>query len=300
MPCFYPIYGYRSRTVGESGKRGFVFNPKEGFTDLPMEIPCGQCVGCRLERSRQWAVRMMHEAKMHSENCFLTLTYDDEHLPKFGSLLLPDWQNFMKKLRREIEPRKVRFFHCGEYGETTNRPHYHACLFGYDFTDKYEWMHRGENLCWRSESLDKWWGKGSTELGEMNFDTAAYCARYIMKKVTGRDADWAYDVVDQGTGEIGRALPEYTTMSRRPGIGNSWFEKYGGEVYRRDEVIVKGRAAKPPKYYDTLHEIVNPDAHERVLRARMDGRSRKDETPERLQVREVCTKARLNQSQRGI
>ena len=137
MPCYRPIKGYRSRRLNaETGKRPVVFNPRDGFYDQPVDLPCGQCIGCRLERSRQWAIRCVHEASLHERNCFITLTYRDECLPTNGSLDLDAFQKFMKRLRRRFGE-GVRFFHCGEYGENFGRPHYHAILFNLDFSDKY-------------------------------------------------------------------------------------------------------------------------------------------------------------------
>lgn len=299
MACFRPLKGWRSRKLGKTGKRGIAFNVKEGYVDLPMQVPCGQCIGCRLERSRQWAVRCMHEASLYTDNAFITLTYDDEHLPKWGSLKLEDFQKFMKRLRRHIDGNpnfdRVRFYHCGEYGENTKRPHYHALLFGFDFPDKHGWMYRNDNPVWKSELLGELWPMGLHEIGVLNFDSAAYCARYIMKKVTGFEADRHYEVVDPDTGELGSRRPEYTTMSRRPGIGKDWFKKWGKEVYPQDEVIVRGRKMKPPKFYDAIYEIENPDGYEIIKRRRLFNRSLADETPERLAVREVVAESKMTE-----
>ena len=141
MPCYHPIKGFRSREVNPgTGRRPLVFNKKDGFEDLPVEIRCGQCVGCRLDRSREWAIRCVHEAALYDDNCFVTLTYNDENLPDPPSLVVRDCQLFMKKLRRRYEPKKIRFFLCGEYGEMNRRPHYHAILFNHDFEDKVLWQ----------------------------------------------------------------------------------------------------------------------------------------------------------------
>ena len=137
MPCYSPLTAYKGKST-DSGKMCLSFKRSEGLfgSFSAINLPCGQCIGCRLERSRQWAVRCMHEASLHDENSFLTLTYSDENLPPGGSLHLPDFQNFMKRLRKSIAPKRVRFYHCGEYGDILSRPHYHALLFGYDFDDR--------------------------------------------------------------------------------------------------------------------------------------------------------------------
>ena len=270
-----------------------MFSVSEGFKDLPVTLPCGQCWGCRLERSRQWAVRCVHEASLHEDNAFITLTYDDEHLPEAGSLDKTAFPKFMKRLRRRLGDDKVRYFHCGEYGEKTRRPHYHACLFGYDFDDKYSWAVRNGFPVWRSPFLEELWGQGNSEIGSVTFESAAYVARYILQKKNGpRQVE--YDVVDPFTGEVKSREPEYTTMSRRPGIAKAWFDKFGAEVYPADEVIVRGHAAKPPRYYDNQYEIADPDGRELLAAMRTKKRKRKDETPARLAVREACTKARIN------
>ena len=138
MVCYHPITAYQLRQCKSNGKKAIVFGapPTQPFDVV--NLPCGQCIGCRLERSRQWAVRCMYEASLHTCNSFLTLTYDDDHIrwsPVTGeqTLYKRDLQLFMKRLRKHLEPLKVRFFACGEYGDNTYRPHYHVILFGYDF-----------------------------------------------------------------------------------------------------------------------------------------------------------------------
>ncbi len=237
-----------------------VFNHRDSPEGESFELPCGQCVGCRLERSRQWAMRCVHEASLHEENCFLTLTYDDEHLPvrikSLGpkarvqnSLILSDYQDFMKRLRKKYGS-GIRFFHCGEYGDALGRPHYHAVIFNHDFPDKV--LHRvtpqGHRL-YTSESLEKLWPNGFALIGDVTFESAAYVARYVMKKVTGEPAAAHYQ---------GRK-PEYTTMSRRPGIGRGWYDKYKAEVYPFDEIIVNSKPVRPPRFYDNLLDKEDPD-----------------------------------------
>ncbi len=277
MPCFTPLRGFRD----PSG--GFVFARHKSI-GLVMSVPCGRCIGCRLERSRQWAVRCMHEASLHEDNCFVTLTYANEHLPVNGSLEVSHFQKFMKRLRRRYDSTRIRFFHCGEYGEGLGRPHYHALLFGFDFPDKAPWTDRNDSPVWRSSSLESLWPMGISEIGSVSFESAAYVARYITKKITGEAAKAHYR---------GKA-PEYATMSRRPGIGRGWITKFQEDVYPSDEVIVRGRATKPPRYYDSYFESVNPDAAEAVRLQRRRDRSREDETPDRLRVREVCAEARVS------
>ena len=228
---------------------------------------------------------MMHEAQMHERNCFLTLTYDQEHLPKGGSLDLRHWQLFAKALRNAVGP--FRFFQCGEYGERSGRPHYHAALFGLDFHDARSFVRttpNGDRL-YRSDLVDAKWGRGICRIGELTFDSAAYVARYITKKMTGPNAD-PFHYVDYETGVVRE--PERATMSLKPGIGEPWFSKFADDVYPSDEVIVNGKRCAPPKYYDVLRERTHPEQMQEIKNARAvkSLAHAKDLTPERLRVRE--------------
>lgn len=249
-----------------------------------MEVPCGQCIGCRLERSRQWAIRCVHEASLHDANCFITLTYNNANLPSDGSLDLDHFQRFMKRLRKKHG--EVRFFHCGEYGSSLGRPHYHACLFGFDFADKKLWKvtESGSRL-YRSESLEQLWPYGYSSIGDVTFESAAYVARYIMKKVTGKKAEEHYNGLK----------PEYTTMSRRPGIASGWFEKFSSDVYPRDEIIIRGKKMKPPRFYDSQFEVLDPDAMSdiKVRRKKQAKKRSADNTYDRLEVRRKVKESQI-------
>ena len=177
------------------GSVKFVSRNKAGVEGT-LELPCGQCIGCRLERSRQWAMRCLHEASLYDRNAFITLTYDDSHLPPGGSLSYPDFQRFMKRLRRRIGS-KVRFYAGGEYGEQgTIRPHFHACLFGYDFPDKvfFKRSASGDKL-YTSKLLESLWPYGISSVGDVTFQSAAYIARYCVAKRTGDAAKSWYACV---------------------------------------------------------------------------------------------------------
>lgn len=244
MSCYHPLPAVQSR-VNAEGKtllRFGAFTPRNSNSRV-LSIPCGQCVGCRLERSRQWAVRCMHEASLYEDNSFLTLTYDKEHLPLDGSLVLSHMQDFFKRLRRRYEGKKIRYYHCGEYGESLGRPHYHALLFNHGFKDKRLFSNRyGNNRIYTSDELSSLWTQGFSVIGDVTFESAAYVARYVMKKVTGKKADSHY---------AGRR-PEYTTMSRRPGIGKGWYDKFKGDVFPLDRLVVNGKETRPPRYYQDL------------------------------------------------
>lgn len=246
MPCYSPLRAWKGGLT-ESGKKKLVFKKQEAHGVAEIELPCGNCIGCRLDRARQWAARCWHESQMHKENSFVTLTFNDENVQKNGSLEKESFVNFMKRLRKNsLQP--VRFFHCGEYGTKLSRPHHHALLFGRDFPDKQLWKQSNGQNWYRSEELEKLWPFGFSTVGDVTQESANYVARYILKKVNGEQAEKHYD----------GKMPEYITMSRRPGIGKSWLEKYQSDVFPHDHVVVGGREAKPPRYYDKQLEIRNP------------------------------------------
>lgn len=209
-------------------------------------LPCGQCYQCRLERSREWAARCILEAQMHKENCFVTLTYDDAHLPSDYGLQKSDLTNFFKRLRYNTGV-KLRYFACGEYGDLYSRPHYHICIFGFRPKDLVLIaQNRGVNLYSSDDILKAWQGRGFVSVGDVTFESAAYVARYVMKKVTGERASEHYQ---------GRQ-PEYVVMSRRPGIAASWFEKYSEDVYPNDFLVIRDNIkCKPPRYFDSLYDV---------------------------------------------
>ena len=169
MACFHPITAYQPITGGQA-----IFHEKENHRAIT--IPCRQCVGCRLEHSRQWAMRITHEASQHSDNVFITLTYDSDNLPPDCSLRKSDFQKFIRSLRKRTK-KKIRYYHCGEYGDRNNRPHYHAILFGHNFDD---WVYlfdspSGEPI-YTSPSLERIWKKGFVTVGTVNFQCAGYVA----------------------------------------------------------------------------------------------------------------------------
>jgi hypothetical protein len=193
MPCVKPIQAYQHI---DGGALVFGAEPKN---HRAIEISCGQCIGCRLTRSRHWATRIVHEAQCHDENVFITLTYNPENLPPDCGLRKKDFQDFMKRLRKAFPNNKIRYYHCGEYGDNTNRPHYHAILHGINFSD---WCYlfdspSGQPI-YTSTTLEKIWSKGFVTIGEVTFESAAYVARYVVKKITGK----GQDKIDERSGLI--------------------------------------------------------------------------------------------------
>ncbi len=298
MPCYHPLSAFQCA----DGSIVF-YESKRHDTVKSLSLPCGQCVGCRLERSRQWAIRCMHEAQMHTQNCFITLTYDDAHLPSDRSLHYRDFQLFIKRLRKRYPGRRIRYYMAGEYGENFGRPHWHACIFGLDFDDKKLWKRTSANsLLYRSENLELLWPFGYSSIGEVTFESAAYVARYIMKKVTGKNAAEHYQEIDPDTGEITNRTPEFTKMSLKPGIGYEWYKQYTSDVYPHDYVVVRGKKVKPPKYYDKKYKIDNPYEFDELLyiREKSAKLNYADNTPERLLVKEQVTKAKLQKLKRNL
>ncbi len=228
----------------------------------------------------------MHEAQMNDANAFITLTYEDDQLPPGSSLQVSDWQKFAKRVRKQVGP--FRFLHCGEYGDQNGRPHYHACIFGLDFTeDKQPW----KNELYTSETLTQLWGMGHVVAGPLTFESAAYVARYVMKKITGPMAEKHYE---------GRK-PEYSTMSRRPGIGQTWFEKFCSEVYPSDQVVSRGRIMKPPRYYDKLLEKKDEEQYLHIVKKRKEELPRGPERSyEKLRMKETVLEGRLEMGKRDI
>lgn len=303
MACFHPIDAWQSERGAPP-----VFLDNGG---KQLKLPCGQCIGCRLERSRQWAVRCVHESQCHDFNSFVTLTYRDEHYLSL-SLVYRDFQLFMKRLRKALSFFDVtlwqwvpRFYMCGEYGGETRRPHFHVCLFGVHFHDRQllKVLPSGSRL-YTSALLERLWPFGFSSIGDVTFESAAYVARYCMKKVTGNAAKAHYSVVDGSTGECVELVPEFNRMSLKPGIGALWYRRYHAEVYPRDEVVLGGVRMRPPRYYDRL--LASGDADLKVLSDLEFGRMQRallgaaDETPERLAVREAVTRARLSLNSRSL
>lgn len=246
-----------------------------------MNVPCGSCLGCRDDRSRHWAARIVHESTLHDYNRFITLTYRDPsvctdeqyadglYLPEDGSLDHSHFQKFMKRLRYHVRGITVRYYQVGEYGDENDRPHYHACLFGLRFPDEQLYRHNQGNPLFISQTLENLWGYGFATLGSLTYESAAYCSRYCFKKVTGSRADDHYLRYDE-RGKEYWLRPEYATMSRNPGIGAGWFEKYASDVFPSDETPIPGRGTVngAPRYYTEILKHDNPLLHEQVKEGR--------------------------------
>lgn len=301
MACFKPLKGYRQ----PSGKLTF---DRKNSTGALMEVPCGICIGCRLDYSQSWAIRCLHESSLYDDNCFLTLTYEDSQIPSDLSLNKSHFQKFMKRLRERVKPRKIRFYHCGEYGTKYSRPHYHALIFNYDFPDKRLWSYgQGKTPLYRSAQLESLWEFGWSTISDLTYASAAYAARYSIKKIRGT----AVDTIDPDTGlkpyeridfygEITTILPEYATMSTGnvagQGIGGEWYAQFKDDVFPDDFVIYKGKRCRTPNYYRKLLEKSDPSMADslREIRAIQTKIHAADNTPARLAVREKCKQAQID------
>ena len=354
MTCYKPLDSWPSADLNETGKRSRVFNPKYALDPdaAPTPLACSQCVGCRLERSRQWAVRCMHEASQHEYNSFLTLTWDDKYI--VGGETPPYWtpskwkrylkkkkdvrsvdkrdiKLFMKRLRKANVPENpydkdseeedherwhnenaIRYYSCGEYGEKNRRPHYHVLVFNYYPPDAQLWEIRNGQRYYISESLSRVWPFGFVTIGDLTFESAAYVARYIMKKVNGDAAEEHYNFkyVDEETGELLDSVqvePEFTTMSTKPGIASDWFDKYySTDLYNTDSVTYetngRRRPGRVPKYYDNKLEKIEPFLHETIkhMRQLQAAAYQENNTPERLHVREAFKQRQIQKLVRDL
>nr|DAV64896.1 MAG TPA: Replication associated protein [Microviridae sp.] len=263
--------------IDSFGKRYYRTDNYHAYKDSLDEwipIPCGQCVECRLQRSRQWADRCMLEMQYHRESYFITLTYDDDHLPKneiidedsgeiisVSTLVKKDLSAFIKRVRRYQEYdgfyQPIRFYGCGEYGSETLRPHFHVILFGLhlpkDGFRLYRQNFNGDNL-YNHDFLDRCWKNGYSVVGEVTWQSCAYVARYIMKKQLGKGASDFYS--DRGIS------PEFTLMSRRPGIAREYYDEHKDELFTQDFVHVSthqgSRRIYPPRYFEKLFDVDYP------------------------------------------
>lgn len=309
MTCYNPLIRYETWETytcmdGHTAYKAKIFNPapyyKEEYETVDIYakqllkdpyyrkvqiIPCGKCIGCRLEYSRQWATKGCLEAEEWKDNWFLTVTYDDEHLPKAqpaidektgeemqpnpgGTLKSTDMTNFMKKLRtyyeRKYNHKGIRFMGCGEYGSDSGRAHMHIICYNLPIMQEnlrfHEYNGNYEPL-FRCPELEEIWQKGMIVAAEVNWNTCAYVARYVTKKV-GLPAD------KEHYKNLG-IEPEFFRMSRKPGIGRKWFEDHKDEIYKKDEIIIQKYGGgtmkvKPPRYYDKLYDIENHEGLEKI------------------------------------
>jgi len=321
MSCRKALTAYYARKVNpETGKRPLVFNQRDGFHDFRQNIGCGRCILCLVEKSRQWATRCVHESQLYEKNCFLTLTFREscqiatrtargryQKLKKHKlvdptvSLHKHHFQDFMKRLRKHFygnEKGGVRYLHCGEYGEKYARPHHHACLFNLDFPDKTLWKTREGVRLYESKTLNMLWGHGDCKIGDVTFDSAAYIARYTVKKLKDLKGQNLYDALCERTKNKkfypdGR-LKEYLRMSRRLGLGKGWIDKFQDDVFPKDFIVIRGKKSKVPKFYNKCYELTNPEEYGTLRSMRIsNARGNKNFTPERMEASAIITEQNL-------
>lgn len=303
MACYHPIKAYYR--LKEDGKKDLIFVDDNSLPVLDRDgvlypgkinLPCGQCLGCRLEYSRQWAIRCMLEASLHENNYFVTLTYNDDHLPFriFDEFVDPDTGEllegsgishplvkshpvmFMKRLRSSVKYHfgidGIKVYYCGEYGDKTGRPHYHLLLFGMPCLNDLEYLFTnkvGSNFyssqflsnCWQDEKSSD---LGFVVIGDVTFDSCAYVARYILKKQKGQSSSFY---------EVNGLEPEFCNMSRRPGIARDYYDVHKNKIYKIDELTLVGSKGKPiqckpPKYFDSIFGFEDPDRLKELKRSR--------------------------------
>lgn len=275
MPCFHQQLAVPMPGRTRHGKTPYKFIGKarshytryQSVAGLKF-MPCKQCIGCRLENSRQWATRLLHETKFHNKSCFLTLTYDEKHVPIDGSLNKSHLRTFFNDLRSRLSyygKEKLKFFAVGEYGDLRGRPHYHAALFGpfgvfEDDSERVEEeQSRSGNRQFSHPDIGSVWPHGSHRFSDLSFESAAYVARYCLKKVSGIAASYHY----------GSRVPEFSSQSN--GLGKGHFEEWRNDIYPSDHVVLPSRGSfMPPPYYDRLLEKADPALFERVKKARRE------------------------------
>lgn len=345
MGCDSPLKGWKDRDTG-----GIVFRREMGYGEK-MEVGCGQCLGCRLDYSRMWAMRIVHESSLYEYtggNCFVTLTYRDkkdcdaqqlkneQHVPDNWSLNKSHMRNFFKRLRKYFPDQQVRYFYAGEYGKkcqhgidlsrvkcpmcNCGRPHYHVCLFNASFLDLEAYQSDGGIIRYTSPALERLWGYGFVDVGELNYSSANYTAKYILKKVVSVNSLDHYQHFDLN-GEITWIEPEYTCMSRgsrckvhkalgyldldcpncQGGIGAKWYRQYKDDVFPSDEVPIVGDGVMKgvPRFYDEICKKENPEMFEKVKAKRQAYlKANSDElTYSRLLQKHKCKKARVKLSE---
>lgn len=323
------------------------------ITLMTGQVPCGRCDYCRLKYSYEWSVRCAHEATLYEHNCFITLTYDDSRLPpdyrlaqgliyshfqidflkalrdRCGGFTKVKHHNFGKINKKTGVPypefhRPIRFFVAGEYGDKNLRPHWHACIFNFDFSDKYFWRKSKSGYpIFRSPTLEELWPYGNSEIGSVTSKSAGYCARYIFKKQTGERAVEHYKFVDVD-GTVFDRRSEFCKASIRPGLGDGWFRKYHADVFPHDYVVVDGQPRSVPRFYDKKYkqmtgevmpvvpffdsetgevyeDVVSPEFENVKFDRRVKALKYVDDnTPQRLQQKRAVLKARLSNLKRDL
>ncbi|AXB22566.1 replication initiation protein [Alces alces faeces associated microvirus MP10 5560] len=279
MACYHPLVAYEHTFLKTENNKAVIKFQKPEQDEIycgywkTVELPCGTCDGCKLEHAKNWAIRCMLEAKLYKHNYFITLTYAEENVPTIAytdisdkdnyqyceelTLCKRDFQLFMKRLRKFYKKKykwdNIRFFACGEYGDRTGRPHYHAIIFNLPINDlKPYFINELHQQIYQSETISNIWGLGLVTIGEVTYESAGYVARYTLKKRTKQET-----IDKQGE-------KEFTLMSRKPGIAQKYYTDNVEKIYKNDEIIISTSLdyvlkSKPPRYFDKLYDIDNEE-----------------------------------------
>lgn len=261
MPCFHPLPAWRT----QDGSITLSRQPSDSYS---LRLPCGGCLGCQMAGAKAWALRCQLELQQHPQAAFTTLTYDDAHLPY--TLQKEHLSLWLKRLRRATAPTRVRFFACGEYGERTARPHYHALIFGIGAA--------------KAPLIEKTWGKGQCRTDPVTPARVAYTAGYCAKKI-----GWKYDLekFDPETGEAWQ--PPFRDMSRKPGIGahaRQWAQSW------RLYAVTDGHKMPVPRYlHEAWQAVASYEEQEELTLEKIKFAILKDSSPARLEAGEKISQA---------
>ncbi|AKO71498.1 replication initiator protein [Chimpanzee faeces associated microphage 3] len=273
--CFHPLNAWLHEVEKNGVKKRAVFFSPPNDLAMPIQLPCGKCLGCRMDKARTWAIRCLHESQMHEDNCFLTLTFSDDNLHDLDKR---DLQLFFKRLRKALNGKRISYYAVGEYGSLTARPHYHALVFGWFPSDAYYWTGNGPTSLFRSSFLETLWPFGNSLVGSVSYESACYVSRYCAKAL----------------GSGGFAL-----MSRNPAIGKDWYRRYGPEVSAHDGCHIPSTDCfvRPPRYYDGLSD---PDdlLERKARRLAYSVKAHAHDTVSRLLDREESLRLRLERKAR--
>ena len=311
MPCYHPVQGY-FKPNGQHTTRDAI-----GTDMLPQGTrPCGYCKGCRFKKQQEWTVRMLNERSCHStSSSFITLTYDNKHLPPNASLDYEHWRKFIRSLKKRADNKSIRFYGVGEYGENFGRPHFHAILFGHHFNDLIPLQGKGMAKLYKSKQLQAAWcepltqePRGFVSVGDATPESISYVAGYIQKKIYGQRMGSHYKYINLDSGEItpysdGNTKfyrnPEKAFMSTKPGIGSLFYDKFHSDMYRLNQncIHIKGKEVAIPTYYNNKFKKDNP-AEWLELRQQKEEKMR-IYTPEDLIQHEKNFTARMSIYKRG-
>ena len=307
MSCAFPVTAYQPDPGAP-----LVFKNNGEFSNAKrIFIPCGRCKYCRLDYSQAWAVRITHEDQIHIENgkrsFFLTLTYDEKHLPENGFLRYKDFQKFLKRLREREAPNRIRYVVAGEYGEKTGRPHYHAILFGMDELIDAEFIgnsQKNDKPMYKSGYLDDLWQQGFVTVQSVTPQSAGYVASYALKDTKTAYKEREAKTVRNKEGDLESYPKPFLRMSLKPAIGIPFCEKYHKDGFSGDTIMYRGKQYPVPEVYIRWLSKFDPDEADRLRQIKQDymatKEARKEKTPSRLKAKAICRDARLQAGRDGF